>query len=136
MNPTPYLTFQGTCREAMAAYAEVFGGEVTMMMIGADMPEIEIPEGKANWIMHSELSFDGGKLMASDDMMGSNPAMAGSSVMMECASAGAAASAFAALTDGGEVIMPYGPTPWTVGFGMVTDRFGTRWMIAAPSGTP
>ena len=27
MTPTPYLIFHGTCRQAMARYAEIFGGE-------------------------------------------------------------------------------------------------------------
>jgi PhnB protein len=27
------------------------------------------------------------------------------------------------------VVMPFGPTFWAKGFGMVTDRFGTPWMV-------
>ena len=38
MTPTPYLTFHGTCRQAMARYAEVFGGEITAMMPARDLP--------------------------------------------------------------------------------------------------
>ena len=37
------------------------------------------------------------------------------------------------LTEGGEVTMPFGPTDWSEGFGMVTDRFGAHWMISAPA---
>lgn len=133
MNPTPYLIFKGNCREAIAVYAEVFGGNVTMMMTGAEMPDMDVPPDKADWIMHCELSFDGGSLMASDDMMGTNPAMAGCWVMIELSSGQAAEAAFNALADGGDVTMAYGPTPWAEGFGMVTDRFATRWMISAPS---
>ena len=133
MTPTPYIIFQGQCREAMTAYAAVFGGEVTLMMTGADMPEMEVPEDKADWIMHSELAFDGGVLMASDDLMGGTPTMAGCSVMMEMASVDTAKEAFDQLTKGGEVVMPFAPTPWAEGFGMLTDRFGTSWMISGPA---
>ena len=132
MNPTPYLVFKGNCRDAIQVYADVFGGKVTMLMTGADMPEMEVSPDKADWIMHSEITFDGGSIMASDDMMGSNPAMAGSWVMMELGSNAEAKTAFEAMCEGGEVVMPYSPTPWSEGFGMVNDRFGTRWMISAP----
>jgi PhnB protein len=41
----------------------------------------------------------------------------------------AAERIFAALSEGGEVIMPLGPTFWAPLFGMCTDRFGTGWMV-------
>lgn len=133
MTPTPYIIFQGQCREAMTAYAAVFGGEISMMMTGADMPGMDVPEDKTDWIMHSELKFGGGVLMASDDMMGSNPAMAGCSVMMEMASVDAAKEAYDELSKGGDVVMPFAPTPWAEGFAMLTDRFGTSWMLSGPA---
>ncbi len=136
MNPTPYLIFNGNCREAVTAYAEIFGGEITMMMTGAEMPGMDVPDDKKDWIMHSMIAFEGGLLMASDDMMGTTPPMAGSWVMMEMPSAEAAKSAFDALSQGGEVTMPFGPTDWAPGFGMVSDRFGAHWMVSAPSEMP
>ena len=36
---------------------------------------------------------------------------------------------FDALAEGGNVSMPLGKTFWAEAFGMVTDRFGTPWMI-------
>ena len=36
---------------------------------------------------------------------------------------------FAALSDGGEVMMPPGKTFWSPYFGMVKDRFGIGWMV-------
>ena len=133
MTPTPYIIFQGQCREAMTAYAAIFGGEITMMMTGADMPEMGVPEDKADWIMHAELNFDGGVLLASDDMMGSNPAMAGSSVMMDFDTVDTAKAAYDELAKGGEVIMAFAPTQWAEGFAMLNDRFGTSWMLSGPS---
>ena len=46
MNPTPYLIFNGNCRAAVTAYAKIFGGEITMMMTGAEMPGMDVPEDK------------------------------------------------------------------------------------------
>ena len=36
---------------------------------------------------------------------------------------------FDALSEGGQVGMPFDKTFWSPGFGMVTDRFGTPWMV-------
>ena len=36
---------------------------------------------------------------------------------------------FAALSGGGKVTMPMGPTFWAKRFGMVTDRYGVPWIV-------
>ena len=36
---------------------------------------------------------------------------------------------FSALAEGGTVQMPIQQTFWAARFGMLTDRFGTPWMI-------
>ena len=36
---------------------------------------------------------------------------------------------FDALSQGGQVQMPYQKTYWASGFGMFVDRFGTPWMV-------
>ena len=36
---------------------------------------------------------------------------------------------FAALSTGGTVTMPFGPTFWASAFGMCVDRFGIGWMV-------
>jgi PhnB protein len=38
-------------------------------------------------------------------------------------------AAFDALCQGGTVVMPWAKTFWSEGFGMVSDRFGTHWML-------
>lgn len=138
MTPTPYLTFHGTCRQAMARYAEVFGGEITAMMSARDLPpgSMPIPEDKADWIMHAALRIGGGEILASDDVTGATPAMAGCSVYMALPTAEAGLTVFDRLSDGGQVTMPYQKTFWSAGFGMLRDRFGVNWMIsttAAPA---
>jgi PhnB protein len=39
---------------------------------------------------------------------------------------------FDRLLQHGAAVVPYGPTFWASGFGMVKDRFGTHWMITTP----
>ena len=36
---------------------------------------------------------------------------------------------FGELSEGGTVTMPIGETFWAQRFGMVTDKFGTPWMV-------
>lgn len=128
----PYIHFQGTCREALAAYQAIFGGTVEIMGYG-QMPDAP-PEMKASpLVMHATLRVGGRSLMASDFP----PGMEGEpqkavTISHEAASDTEARRIFAALSKGGEEIMAYQTTFWSDGFGMVKDRFGTHWMISAP----
>jgi PhnB protein len=40
---------------------------------------------------------------------------------------------FNALSEGGQVTMPVGETFFSKRFGMLSDRFGTPWLINGPS---
>lgn len=131
MTPTPYLFFNGNCRDAIETYAKIFGGTIEALMPATEMPaEYPVPDDRKNWIMHCTLVFDGGRLMASDSLYETSDKMAGSSVMMVFPTNDAGKRAFDALADGGEITMAYEPTFWTAGFGTLTDRFGVRWMIS------
>jgi PhnB protein len=39
---------------------------------------------------------------------------------------------FKALSEGGAVNMPFGPTFFAKGFGMCVDQFGIPWMVISP----
>ena len=70
-----------------------------------------------------------------DHLMGADapPQMAeprkGFSVSVQIDDPAEAERAFAALAEGGAVRMPIAETFWALRFGMVTDRFGTPWMV-------
>ncbi len=133
MTPTPYLFFNGTCREALTAYVEIFDGEMVALMAASDMPEDDspgaIPEDRKDWIMHGMVRLGEGMLMASDNLMGESATMDGSSILMELPTPEAARSVFDKLAEGGEITMPFEATFWSPGFGTLRDRFGIRWMI-------
>lgn len=131
MQPTPYIIIQGgRCAEAIAFYADVFSGEVTLTMPSTGMPEeFVVPPERRDWVMHSEVTIGSGKVMASDDVFDMAGPMVGCSVMMELPTKAEAETAFNRLADGGEIGMPFAPTFWSAGFGTLTDRFGTRWMV-------
>lgn len=128
--PNIYLFFDGTCAEAMRFYEKTLGGKLNMMTAG------QAPEGQGaekadpDSILHASLALDGQALMASDWM---SPApfagMHGFTVSLAYPSVDEAKRVFDAFADGGKVSMPFTETFWVERFGMVTDRFGTPWMV-------
>ena len=134
MQPVPYLFFQNTCAEAMRFYAETFGTGKPEIMSFDSMPEDEkakMPGVPASAVMHAALKVGDGWIYASDDPSGETPAMAGTSIALSFPTVEEAKRVFDALAGGGEVRMSFEPTFWSPGFGTLTDRYGTRWMVMA-----
>jgi PhnB protein len=131
MKMNPYLTFDGNCEEAFKAYEKILGGKIQAMMTFDSRPEQECPV-PADWkkkILHACLTFGDNMLMASDAPPGNSAKMQGISVALHPKEPAEAERLFDALADGGQVTMPLGETFWAQRFGMLTDRFGTPWMI-------
>lgn len=130
--PIPYLAFNGNCREAMEFYERLLGGEITIMMSGADSPmAAQIPPESAHRILHARLQFkDGGRLFAGDAPEHfPYGGQKGVTISLTYDTTAEGERVFNGLADGGTVTMPWGPTFWAKMFGMVTDRFGTSWMV-------
>jgi len=129
---SPYLTFEGNCREAMAFYKDAIGGELEFHTFES-MPE-EVPADVKDRIMHASLRGGGVELMASDSMPGHSPEIVnGNSVALSVATHAVldARGMFERLADGGKVTMPFEPAFWGGDFGMLTDRFGMHWMVSS-----
>ncbi len=126
-----YLFFDGTCAEAMRFYERTLGGKLQMMMTYGEAPDPkQCPPGSQDRIMHASLSIDGRSLMASDTPAGQPAgAMNGFSLSLAYPTAEEARRAFDKLSEGGKVTMPVDKTFWAEAFGMLTDRFGTSWMV-------
>jgi len=52
-------------------------------------------------------------------------------VNYSCTDVADAERVFAALAEGGNALVPIGPSSWSSAFGMCVDCFGTPWMIMA-----
>ncbi len=131
MTPIPYLFFKGTCEEAVRAYAKVFRSPEPEIMFAKDAPEGETSD-LPNAVMHAALKMGDGWLYASDFSRAVR--MAGASINVTMPDVAEGRRVFEALSQGGEVEMPFGPTFWDPGFGALTDRWGTRWMISTEAG--
>jgi len=130
----PYLFFGGNCREAFNRYQEIFGGELVVLAM-SDLPpgEEPPPQGKEHLVMHAALMLGDDMIMGSDDIMSTDSfgPVQGILVNYSPKDAGEAKRVFDALAEGGETAQPLIQTFFSPAFGMVTDKFGTPWMISA-----
>ena len=127
-----YLFFDGQCAEAMRFYERVLGGTMQTLMTYAQSPMPgECTPADPGRVMHACVVLpDGRMLMASDspDSAQHKP-MAGFSLALNYPTADEARKVFDVLAAGGSVTMPVSKTFWAEAFGMLTDRFGTPWMV-------
>jgi PhnB protein len=132
---TVNLNFDGTAEAAMRFYQSTLGGKLEAMLKFSEMPpgKETMPPGTGDRIAHASLSFgDNQAIMASDTLPGMPYAgIQGIAVALGYDSVEEARRVFAVLSEGGKVTMALEETFWAKAFGMVTDRFGTPWMINA-----
>ena len=132
LQPIPYLSFDGTCAEAMRFYEKVLGGKIKVMMSGGQSPMADqIPKEFADRIMNAQLELPGGSFLYAGDCPSHMPyeGIKGVSVALNFDDVAEAEAIFNALSQGGKITMPFSPTFWAKKFGMLVDRFGVPWII-------
>lgn len=123
-----YLNFRDQTRAAMEFYQTVLGGELHM----STFKEIHASEDAAedDKIMHAMLQANGMTLMAADtpNNMDYTP---GTNFALSLSGENETdlRGYFEKLSAGGTVTMPLNKAPWGDTFGMVTDKFGIRWLV-------
>ncbi len=125
----PYLTFSGTCAEAMTFYRDSLGGELTLQKVGESPIAAQMPPQMQDHVMHSMLMIGDLCLMASD--MKPEWRTSGSTVscMLHCSSEEELRRSFDALAAGGQVRDPVKAQFWGGVFGALTDKFGIDWSL-------
>ncbi len=147
MQVQSYLMFDGRTEEALKFYEAKLGAKVEELMRFSQAPaggqpsgDAEgcggPPPGSADKVMHASFRIGDTVLMASDGMCGGKASFQGISLALSAKDAAEAARLFAALSDGGQVQMPIGPTFFSPAFGMVADKFGVSWMVVVPQAMP
>jgi PhnB protein len=121
----PYLTFDGSCAEAMEFYARAFGGTVegtTFREAGMDI----------DGIMHMALQTPAGFHLFASDSAGElgMPLSVGNNVQVSISGDDDALRGYwEALSDGGQVIMPLERQAWGDDYGLLADRYGVLWHV-------
>ncbi|WP_210526546.1 hypothetical protein [Rubellimicrobium arenae] len=124
----PCFTFEGSCADARRTYAAIFRPRP---QAGRPCPASAFPNPLVYASVHTARGWH-----AVPDPCRADPG-AGTAMAVTLSDPGEGQRVFDALSHGGRVETPYGATDWSPGFGRVTDRWGTRWMvdaIAAPRG--
>lgn len=136
MNLSPHLMFGGDCAEAFKLYAELFGGELTMLSYADTPMSHDVAPGWRAKIVHATLSFDGNTLAGADVLPGDYRRPQGFSVLVDVEGPGNARRIFDTLAERGSVQMPMQETFWSPCFGVLVDRFGIPWEINGTSADP
>lgn len=128
-----YLHYNGNCEAAFKFYEKELGAKIDMLMRYADAPP-EMPSSPAfkDKIMHGQISIGGDVVMGSDAPSDRFQRPQGFSVSLSVVDPAEAERKFKALSAGGNVIMPFGKTFFSKGFGICNDRFGIPWMVVSP----
>ena len=129
MDMYTYVNFAGTCREAFRYYEQHLGGKIGMLITHAEAPGGQSrlgPEWK-DAVLHARISIAGTEL-AGADIPKAEP-MRSAYLSLNVDSDAEAERIFAALADGGQVLMKLEETFFASRFGQVRDRFGINWMV-------
>jgi PhnB protein len=142
---TTHLNFRGTARQALEFYRSVFGGEVVVATYGdVGMPK-DLP-GAEKVVFGQVQSPDGFRVMAYDipghdtadiaETAGTTRRENGATLTdrtffqsVRGQSLEEITPLWEGLSDGADIIEPLAASPWSPGFGMLTDRFGVTWVV-------
>lgn len=129
MKAIPYLFFGGACAEALAFYRDTIGADIRALVRFRDMPGARPDAGDR--VMHAELGIGESTIFASDGEGGERQS-AGYAISLLAADDVEAERLFATLAANGRISVLLMSTPFASRFGMLSDRYGTPWMITTP----
>lgn len=147
--PIPHLNFHGDARQALEFYAGAFAGQVSIRTYAEVGMPADAP-GADGVVYGQVVGRDGFMVMAYDVPGAAAPVHAGVTtrengvtitdqpffLALGAADLTDAQRQWDALLDGATVIEPLAASPWSAGFGMLTDRFGVTWVISVTEATP
>lgn len=128
---SPYLRFNGNCREAMTFYQECLGGELSVQTFAESPMASQAPAEVQNKVVHARLASDSIEILGSDMSPGPEGLIKGNdfTLSLNCGSEQEIHTLFSKLVAGGSVEHPLGVEFWGGIFGMLTDKFGVSWMM-------
>jgi PhnB protein len=125
---SPYIAFKGNCRKAIEFYKNALDAEVLFIQTVGESPISDM--GPAANIMHCTIKVGNSTIMMCDDPRPDATADSGNiSLAIGLNDPERAKQVFGNLAMEGSVIMPLEKTFWAEAFGMVTDKFGVKWMV-------
>jgi PhnB protein len=132
MQLNSHLHFSGQCEEAFQFYEKCLGGKIDGLFRYEGAPGEAAQSLPADWrnkIMHAHMTIGDQILMGMDAPPERFQKPQGFHVNINVKNVAEGKRIFDSLSQGGKVVMPFGPTFWSPGFAMFSDRFGTPWMV-------
>jgi PhnB protein len=127
---TPYLLFDGNCREAMQFYQSCFGGELTVTAVKDSAAKDFIPPAQHEKTVNARLASSNLEISASDWLRPGHTPVRGNTVCLylKTATLQELQTLFGKLSQGAEVSDPLA-TQFFGTYGALNDKFGVRWMF-------
>jgi PhnB protein len=125
----PYLGFRSEARDALDFYHSVFGGQLTVGTFAE--AGMATDPADADKVMHGQLEGENGLLLMASDSPSGMRVHDGSSISVSLSGDDQEALTryWNGLAEGATIIEPLTTAPWGDTFGMLTDRFGTTWLV-------
>jgi PhnB protein len=113
----------------MEFYKSVFGGELTVMTFGQG--GMTQDAGDKDKIMHAQLVAPNGYWLMGSDTPPNMEFRPGTTMTVSLSGDDGEAlrGYWNKLAEGAKVAVPLAKAPWGDTFGMLTDKFGTPWMV-------
>ena len=136
---TPYLIFNGDCREALAFYQEVFGCPADMVQpYGEYVPEglTDVPPDLGEWIIHAQMEICGAPVWFADEA--AYPAKQGDNIRLTVTvpTKREAQEIFERFGEDVCVKLPPTQTFYSTFHAEIFDRYGIGWNIVAEEAPP
>jgi len=126
---TTFLMFEGKLEEAMNFYVSLFPDSRVEKL------ERHGPDGPgAEGNLRADFTVNGMRLMGFDSPVSHAFTFTPSiSLFVDCGSEEEIDRLFAALSEGGTVMMELAPYPFAAKYGWLADRFGVSWQLSLAS---
>lgn len=130
----PYINFRDEAERALEFYRSVLGGTLNISRM-SDYPSPELDEADRDKVMHGQLDLENGFAIMASDAPASMSTTVGDNISVTIFGDDPEElrGFFAALTEGGTVVVPFEQAPWGDYFGMLVDPFGVHWMVNSAS---
>jgi predicted 3-demethylubiquinone-9 3-methyltransferase (glyoxalase superfamily) len=129
-NITTFLMFDGKAEEAMNFYISLF----TDSAIKSISRYGENEGGPVGTVRHAVFALNGQEFMCIDSVVKHGftftPAM---SLFVGVDTESELDNLYAALSEGGQVLMPLGAYPFSKKYGLVNDKYGVSWQLTLAS---
>jgi PhnB protein len=133
------LNFNGRTEEAVEFYCRAIEAETLFMLRFRECPDpSQLRPGLEEKIFHATFRIGSTEIMASDCGCEKPPAeskFACFSLLIRVETPEKAERFFAALSDGGRILIPLVKTFFAERYGIVVDRFGVSWKIMVEART-